>query len=281
MKTRVLLIEDDKVDQMAFQRKMEAENGKFEITVAGSIADGKKLLSTHQYDIVLIDFFLSDGTAFDVFDSVMNAPYIVITGENKADIAVEAIKSGAADYLVKDLNRSYLTLLPTVIQRTINEHQMNEQFALLSKAMTAIKDSVYITNEDKEIVYVNGAFLKTYGYADAEEIIGQKDSVLFDEQHASEDIRHRRKDGGTFPVSISLSTVSNGLRKRSYHIAVVHDISEQKRMEESLIQAIEKFSQLLDIQTDKTALLEKNKKDIEKNYNDLKETYQSLKRQAA
>lgn len=285
MKTRVLLIEDDHVDQVAFRRKMDGL--PFEYAIAGSIAEAKKLLKKNTYDIVLIDFFLGDGTAFDAFDFVDNTPYIVITGENKADVAVEAIKAGASDYLVKDMNRSYLTLLPTVIKRAIDEHRMKEQFELLSEAMVAVNDSVYISTPDGEIAYVNKTFLNTYGYTEGD-IIGEKENVLFAPSnnkdssqimgmtHGRVDSVHRRTDGSTFPVSLSVSSVVSKRGKTTYRITVVHDITERKHMEEALMQAIEKFSLLLDIQAGKTALLERNKMDIETNYNLLKETYENL-----
>jgi hypothetical protein len=62
---------------------------------------------------------------------------------------------------------------------------------------------------------------------------------------------------------------------------VAHDITERKHMEDALLQAIEKFSKLLNIQVGKTTILEKNKQDIEENYNALKATYETLTRRAA
>jgi PAS domain S-box-containing protein len=277
MKTRVLLIDDDHVDQMAFQRKMKETNEPFEIDSAESMMEGKRKLSENKYDIVLVDMSLGDGTAFDLFDKILHTPCVVITGENKADVAVEAMRSGASDYVVKDMNRSYLTLLPTIIRRTIHDYRLSEQFSLLSEAMGAISDSVYISDENGLIVYVNDGFLKTYGYV-KNEIIGQDENVLFDKRAhgtVSTESRHRKKNGSTFPVSLSISQL------KQFHITVAHDITERKHMEDALLQAIEKFSKLLNIQVGKTTILEKNKQDIEENYNALKATYETLTRRAA
>lgn len=245
MKKKILLIEDDKIDQMAFKRKLDDEK-IYEYDVAGSVIEAKQMLSKNRYDLVLVDFSLGDGTGFDVFNAIGETPYIVVTGENSADIAVEAIKAGASDYLVKDLNRAYLTLLPTVIERTIEEHKLSERVSMLSEAMGNISDSVYITVPDGEIVYVNGAFTRTYGYRE-DEAIGRKISDLTGEEKA-EDLRHRRKDGSRFPVELSSSTINTERGTVNYRVTVVHDLTERKKMEDALQQAIEKFSLLLDLQ---------------------------------
>jgi len=51
-------------------------------------------------------------------------PVMMLTGADNASVAVEAMKRGAQDYLVKDVNRQYLELLPAVIQRVLRERQI-------------------------------------------------------------------------------------------------------------------------------------------------------------
>jgi len=48
---------------------------------------------------------------------------MMLTGADNASVAVEAMKRGAQDYLVKDVNRQYLELLPAVIQRVLRERR--------------------------------------------------------------------------------------------------------------------------------------------------------------
>src|SRR4051812_2415038 len=119
MKTKVLFVEDDKVDQAAIARTARQENWPYDYAIAGSVVAAKKRLDSEKFDIVISDFMLGDGTAFDIFNSVSDAPFVVVTGGGNEEIAVEAIKAGASDYIVKETERRYLALLPGVIESTI------------------------------------------------------------------------------------------------------------------------------------------------------------------
>jgi len=65
---RILLIEDDELDQMAFKRHLKAENLPYEYVVVPSISEAQSVLSSETFDIILTDFTLGDGTALDILD---------------------------------------------------------------------------------------------------------------------------------------------------------------------------------------------------------------------
>jgi len=118
-KYKVLLIEDDKVEQMAFKRLVEDENLPYDCTIAGSVSEANSILGTDKFDIAIVDYFLGDGTAFDIFDSIKDIPIIITTGVGDEEIAIRTMKSGASDYLVKDHERNYLKALPVRIENVV------------------------------------------------------------------------------------------------------------------------------------------------------------------
>jgi len=122
---KVLLVEDDKTDQTAFQRLVEDENLLYDCTIAVSVSEAKSILSADNFDIVIIDYLLGDGTAFDVFDSVKDTPIIITTGAGDEDVAVRAMKAGAYDYLIKDHQCNYLKVLPVSIENVV-KHKKTE-----------------------------------------------------------------------------------------------------------------------------------------------------------
>ena len=173
----VLLVEDDEVDQMAFKLAVKKNNLPYDYTVAGSVAEAADLLKTRTFDIVIVDYKLGDGTAFDVFDILGDRPRIFTTGAGDQEIAIKAMKAGAYDYLVKDLSRNYLKVLPGVIKNAIN-HKRNEdklkeyhnsleklvkerteQLAkekeLLSVTLSSMSDGVIAVDVDKKIILFN------------------------------------------------------------------------------------------------------------------------------
>ena len=117
---RLLLVEDNTVDHMAFERLVEREGLPYDYRVAASIADAREILTDEQFDIVLLDYRLGDGTAFDLLDAIDETPSLVITGLADTTIAVEAMKRGVYDYLAKDSTGDYLTALPIVVEQTLD-----------------------------------------------------------------------------------------------------------------------------------------------------------------
>lgn len=125
--SRVLFIEDDIIDQLAFRRLVHERKLPYSYTIAGSVAEARKILSEEDFDVVISDYSLGDGTAFEAIDFHKKAPVIMITGVGNEDIAVTAMKKGAYDYLTKDLDRNYLTILPVVIEKTISRKKMEDE----------------------------------------------------------------------------------------------------------------------------------------------------------
>src|SRR5579885_247588 len=116
---RVLVVEDDKVDRMAFERFVKDENPPYDYTLAGSVSETKRILGFKEFDVVIADYMLGDGTVFDVFDLIKDTPIIIVTGSGNEKVAVEAMKSGAYDYLIKDPERNYFKVLPITIENAI------------------------------------------------------------------------------------------------------------------------------------------------------------------
>lgn len=140
-KIRTLIIEDDKVDQMAFKRFVKDENLPYNYNIAGSISEAKKILDFQRFDIAISDFSLGDGTAFDIFDLIKDTPIIIVTGSGDEEIAVKAMKAGAYDYLIKDRERNYLKVLPVTVENAI-KHQ-NAEKALKESLIQLSKKSRY------------------------------------------------------------------------------------------------------------------------------------------
>ena len=126
---RILLVEDDQIDQLAFKKHVDANALPYDCDIADSIAQASQLLSANTYDAVIADYQLGDGTAFDILSLVENTPVLFATGAGDEETAVEAMKAGASDYLIKDHSRAYLKVLPITIQNTIDKHKAKSAVA--------------------------------------------------------------------------------------------------------------------------------------------------------
>ncbi len=244
---KILLVEDDKLDQMAFERLVQQQKLPYDCTMAESVAEAKKLLAREKFDVVICDYELADGVAFDIFDSVKNTPIVLITGVGDEELAVKAWKAGASDYLIKDQLRNYLKALPVTVENVINHRKTVEQLRLLSKAVVCADDSVYITDTENKIIFVNDVFCDTYR-CKKEDILGKDSRILWakgpppslqpDDFNApsSWDIGffHKRTDGSIFPVSISRSDIKDENGDDIAHVVIARDVSERTKLEDEL-----------------------------------------------
>jgi len=254
---KLLLVEDNKLDQAAFKRLVEDKKLPYDCTIAGSVSEAKSILGSEEFDIVISDYALGDGTAFDILDSAKNTPVVLITSSGDEEVVIRAWKAGVSDYLIKDLERNYLKTLPITVENVIRHRKIKEQVQLLSGAIMSTNDSVYITDMDSKIIFVNKAFCKTYGYK-KEEIVGRDSNILWIGKPESENTRsvfefakgtwqvgfyHRQKDGSVFPVSLSKSIIKGPNGNEVAVVGVSRNISDTVLMEQELREANQKLKQ--------------------------------------
>ncbi len=130
MTTRLLLVEDNQIDQMAFKRFVQHEGLDYVYQIAGSVAEARRCIHTESFDIIVLDYLLGDGTAFDLFNDVKGTPTVVVTGSEDAEIAVQSIQKGAYDYITKDAEGDYLTTLPITVVKALSRKHAEEQIGL-------------------------------------------------------------------------------------------------------------------------------------------------------
>ena len=138
MTIRLLLIEDNQIDQMAFERFVKQEQLDYEYTIASSIAEARQLTRQETFDIIVLDYLLGDGTAFDLLDEIKETPTIIVTGANDAEIAVRAIKAGSYDYVTKDADGNYLTTLPVTVVKALNRKHVEDELRIYRKHLEVL-----------------------------------------------------------------------------------------------------------------------------------------------
>lgn len=139
----VLIVEDDVVDRMACRRSFAQDTHDYEFVLyeAETALDGLQLVHTQKLDCVLLDYNLPDLNGLEFLTKLSKdqgeipVPVIMLTGADNASVAVEAIKLGAQDYVVKDPNLQYLELLPSVIERVLREQLALKEKKLMESSL--------------------------------------------------------------------------------------------------------------------------------------------------
>jgi signal transduction histidine kinase len=125
--TRILLVEDDAGDRTAMAELLQKGDLPCELVVATSAGEGIARLLDGGLDLAILDHQLPDGTALDLQRAAGDTACICLTDPENISIAVEAIKEGAQDYLIKDEKGEYLDLLPTVVSNALERSHIKEE----------------------------------------------------------------------------------------------------------------------------------------------------------
>ncbi|TLU99201.1 hybrid sensor histidine kinase/response regulator [Dyadobacter luticola] len=103
---KVLLVDDDEDDYFLTREYFQdLVNWKFDITWCATFKDAQEQIGHHKYDLYLFDYLLGGNTGIDLIELACQfeceEPIILLTGKGDTKIAVEALRLGAADYLIK------------------------------------------------------------------------------------------------------------------------------------------------------------------------------------
>ncbi|MGB2697685.1 MAG: PAS domain S-box protein [Candidatus Zixiibacteriota bacterium] len=257
---RILIIEDSEDDALLLVR--ELKRGGYEPafkrvqTAQAMTAELKR----QEWDLIIADYVMPRFSGLKALkilrDSGLDLPFIIISGKIGEETAIEAMKAGAHDYLMKD----NLTRLAPAIQRELKEATVRKERRLAEEALREqaqiidqIHDSVVSTNLDGYVTSWNKGAERLFGYS-AKEALGKHITFVYPEdQHEflekqvikplkrkgqlEIEVRMKRKSGEDFYANLSLSLLRDREGTVIGMIGYSMDISKRKRAEEELKQS--------------------------------------------
>ena len=253
---RVLVLEDNPADAELMIHALQQEGFVVEWRRVETDADYCARLEP-TLDLILADYSLPQFNALKALgrlqETDLDIPLIVVTGSISEEAAVECMKRGAADYLLKDrLARLGPAVAQAVERRRLRQekHKTAERLHLQSAALEATANAILITDRDGRIAWVNPAFALLTGYT-LEEIRGEKASVLKSGRHSAAfyrmlwatilsgqvwhgEVINRRKDGSLYTEEMTITPVRDHEGAVSHFIGVKQDVSERRRSEATL-----------------------------------------------
>jgi signal transduction histidine kinase len=120
-KARVLHVEENPVDAELVRQNLRRGGFEVEVVVVDSTRDCESMLDREKFDLVISDYHLPRGNGLDVLSTVRkkNAeiPFILVSGSLGEETAIEALKQGATDCILKDR----LSRIPVAVRRAIED----------------------------------------------------------------------------------------------------------------------------------------------------------------
>lgn len=259
-----LLVVDDDAGLLKLMQKTLGREG-FQVAAAASGGEALQVLEGRTFDLLLVDLRLADMSGQEFLREMAErghcAPFAVITGQGDERVAVEMMKQGALDYLVKDAE--FLDTMPTRVRRAVEMLEQKQRLLLAEEALkrehafiAAVLDTagalVVVLDAEGRIVRFNRAAEKLIGYTTAEaagrsylelfvpeeERAGVEpvfDKLVSGEAFNEHQNRIRTRSGQMPLITWSNTHLRNSAGKIEFVIATGIDITERRRLEAQLL----------------------------------------------
>ena len=261
----ILLIEDDSAHAELIQRAFEERGGESKLTIASTLEEARDHLKNFKPALIIADWRLPDGDSSELLPEEYgksNSPVIIMTSYGNERNAVDVMKSGALDYIVK--SSESMTDMPHIAETAIKQWQILQrqesmQIALAESEaqfrLLAENSSDMISKHDTHgtFLYVSPACQTILGYK-PEDLIGTTITNLIHPEDANQlldllaapdwdDItttihyRSKRKNGEYVWLETTARLFFDKTRQQKEFQASSRDITERKHSQEELQQA--------------------------------------------
>jgi PAS domain S-box-containing protein len=178
------------------------------------------------------------------------------------------------------LYQQFNNFLSQIFKRQKERDAAEKEIAFLAQVLKSINEFVSITDLEDNIIFVNQAWVKMFGYTE-EEAIGKKISLIVSPDNSPElvaeilpvtlkggwqgEVINRKKDGTEFPVMLFTTIIYNNSNQPIALVGISSDITERKKFEEELIKHRDHLEQMVHERTDELRSLMDEMNDLYEN----------------
>ncbi|MBU4491932.1 MAG: response regulator [Euryarchaeota archaeon] len=266
---KLLLIEDDPDHAELICSTLK----DIDVELVCSGEEGLKRISEKSYDLILVDYRLPGMNGIEFLSKVSGIPVILLTGMGSEEIAVQALKHGAYDYIIKSLN--LLQKLPLLIKQSIEKHRIKKEKELLEKNLSETKnyldfiistsaDGIVVTDTNGRVVLFNKAMQELTGYTQEMVMgkvegfyLGKIEGFYFDKEELKKinkdveiygkitnyRLRMLTKDKKFIHASVSESLLKDREGRATGSVRVYRDITKEVEIEHRLTKLYSELQQ--------------------------------------
>ncbi len=278
---RIIIVEDDAAHAEAIKRVLIDTGIKVDIDQAGSIEEYQKYLSVVLPDIALIDLNLPDGNALELLTAPPEAglfPILVMTGLGDELTAVEAMKSGAIDYVVK--SPVTFSEIPRILVRALRQWRLiserkNAEKVLLEseRRYRRLVENVgkeyffYLHGTDGVFTYLSPSITPILGYS-------QKDFMSHYAEYLTDNPINKK-------VIRYTELAIQGCQQKPYELEIYHKEGSRRMLEVSEMPILDEQGSVVAVEGIAKDITERKRitdalKESEQNYRTLADSGQAL-----
>ncbi len=254
---RILYVDDNPLDRELVRDSLINESNGFELIEVSTRAQFEKTLTNEEFDLVLSDFHILGYNGLDILkivqDNKPEIPVVIVTGTGSEEIAVQAMKMGAASYVIKTPH--HIKGLPLSIRNAIDKYNTEKEKKRTQEALKASEQQfralfenspigIGVANFKGELLAFNKAILTPGGYSKEDiEKIGGVSGLYYDLNQREEALNifktkwvlqnypvlFKRKDGTPYNALLTLTTTT--FNNQPAIQALVEDVTERTAAE--------------------------------------------------
>lgn len=253
---KILIVDDDEDDFIITSGYIkDIKNSSFDIEWASSYAAGVAKMATGVYDLYFVDYRLGAKSGLDFLAEAKkiecNNPIILLTGQGNYNIDLEAMHTGAIDYLIKtELNREKIERsIRYALERAKTIKALRDSENKYRRIFEKSKDIIFVADNTLCITEVNDAVTEILGYSKTDFQSLYLPLLLADNEAKSLFIHNLSSGisiedystslysntGKIIPCIISV-TITNSNTNQNYIQGIIHDITNLKKAEKSVLQ---------------------------------------------
>ncbi|RKY79167.1 hypothetical protein DRQ00_04045 [candidate division KSB1 bacterium] len=273
--SRNILVVEDNIDQAELLSKaLKKHHSEFEIFIAHCGKNCLELCRTHRFQAILLDYKLPDYSGIEVLQELhrlgIKCPVIVVTGQGDEKIAVQAMKHGAYDYVIKEPN--YIKTLPRLVVNAIQRYQLeqklHEKDIFLENLVENADAIIFSLDKNLNFIFVNSR-IQELGY-NPDELIGRKFSSILAQkinpdnliamvknpQKRNYELDFKDLKGKTRNMLVSFTKLKNKEDIGDQFLGISKDITEKKKLELQILESKIKLQTLFDSITDSIVVVD-------------------------
>lgn len=289
--TKILIVDDSPTDRAIFRRFLaQSAEGNYVFEEAEHISEAILKIERDLPHCILLDYDLPDAKGTDFIKKINerhgrnSIPIVMLSGSGSIEVVVDAINSGAQDYLVK--SRATPGDLIRAVKNAIEKARLFREKEIAAEKIQISEERYRLLFEntplpaivfDRETLVVlaaNDYAILHYGYTRDEFLLmtlneldafeGASEKIVIGEFCAKSDLirsvpaRHRKKDGTIIDVEVNCHDIT--FKGRDARFVIVQDITDRKKAEKKLKESEEFNRTVIESSPDCVKLLDKNGK---------------------
>jgi PAS domain S-box-containing protein len=255
----IFVVDDDRGLLRLIEKTLQREGFLTASAVSGQ--EAIEWLTQNRPELMLLDLKLQDIEGKDLVHHLGESnhcpPFIIITGQGDERVAVDMMKRGAVDYLVKDVD--FLQFIPAVVKRALEQLERERRLAEAEEQVHLIRSvveqgfsAVLITNAempDPRILYINPAFEQVTGYK-LGQVVGKPLSTLVSltgllqrlragipgGERSLEEVAPYQTQQGEGWGEWRVGPVRDKYGQNTHWLVIFRDITERRRLEKAIIE---------------------------------------------